>query len=182
MLRKILLIIICIILVCPKVFAQGCALECPEIAKKYKIYMNRIQNERAVIYNALNLCDEQIKKREELICKNNPRYEKKFEELIRESYKIKALKCANACEADILKQKRKVNKIKKEIQSIVNEENKVFKKCLTGEQRTKFVMIKKLERNDLKKAAHKKDYYKSNPKMRRFGNPVEICECACPCD
>lgn len=183
MFRRVILVYLYFIFVNLPVFSYGCSLECPEIAQKYRIYMNRIYHERAVVSNALNLTDEQVKKREELICKNNPLYEKKFEELIRESYKIKALKCAGASECDILKQKRIVNKIQKDIQSIVDGENKVFKKCLTGAQRTKFVMIKKLEKNDLKKASHQKDYYKSNPQMRRFGNPVpNPCDEVCPCN
>ena len=40
-----------------------------------------------------------------------------------------------------------------------------------------YAMIKKLEKNDFKEAAHQKDYYKSNPQMRPFGNPRP---CPCP--
>ena len=176
MLREIFLIIFCIFLTCSEVFAGICSLsnsgiECSQVAKKYKIYMNRIQNERAVVSNAINLTEEQVRKREEMICKNNPLYEKKFEELLKESYKIKALRCACASECEIFQQKRVVNRIKREINSIVDEENRAFKKCLTRNQRAKFSMIKKLERQDIKALSHQKNYYKSNPQMRYFGNP-----------
>lgn len=185
MFRKIVFIGLFLIFACTEVFAgccsgQNCGMECSQVAQKYKIYMNRIQNERAVVSNALNLTDEQIKKREEMICKNNPLYEKKFEEFLRESYKIKALKCACASECEILQQKRIVNKIKKDINCLVNEENKAFKKCLTRDQRAKFSMIKRLERKEIKTASHQKDYYKSNPQMRYFGNPLNS-PCANTC-
>ncbi|MBQ8668883.1 hypothetical protein IJ472_03805 [bacterium] len=49
---------------------------------------------------------------------------------------------------------------------------KQFKKCLTSDQRIKYNMIKKLEKNEYKKSKKKKkDYYKSNPQMMPFGNP-----------
>lgn len=191
MLKNFILIILCVIFCCSSVFAKVCpiqkksceGIECPQVAQKYRIYMNRIQNERAVVSNAINLTDEQVKKREEMICKNNPRYEKKFEELLKESYKLKALNCACAGECEILQQKHIINKVKKDIQAIVDEENKAFKKCLTRDQRAKFSMIKRLERKDLKASSHPKDYYKSNPQMRYFGNPeVNSCQNTCKCD
>ena len=48
---------------------------------------------------------------------------------------------------------------------------KAFKKCLTHNQRIKYNMIKKLEKNEYKKSRKTKNYYKSNPLMTPFGDP-----------
>lgn len=152
-------------------------MDCPQQSIKYTEFIKKVQNERAVVYNALNLTDEQIKVREELFQKNNPCYEKKFEELIKESYKLKALKCANASECDILKQKKVVKGLKKGINNLSRKEDREFRKILSHDQRAKYSMIKKLERKEYKAAAHQKDYYKSNPRLPHFGNPV-VCPCS----
>jgi hypothetical protein len=48
---------------------------------------------------------------------------------------------------------------------------KTFKKCLTNDQKIKYNMIKKLEKEDYKKSKKPKNYYKSNPQMPYFGDP-----------
>ena len=64
-----------------------------------------MQHERATIYNALNLTDEQIQKREELLRENNPIFEQKFDLLLKESFKLRALEEGNAPEREIVCQK-----------------------------------------------------------------------------
>jgi len=139
-------------------------------AKHYKRYVNRIQQSRATVYNALNLTEEQVKTREELLAKNAKVYDEKFEKLFTESSKLKTLKESNAAEKEIQAQKKVVKALKKDINNLVNKENKEFKKCLTREQRAKFNTIKKLERESCQKAAkHRVDYHKKNPQMSVFG-------------
>jgi len=145
--------------------------DCPNSAMDYKRYMNRLQSERQTVYNALNLSDEQIQMHEQMMEEKAPFYEQKFNELVKESYKLKSLECASAPDNEINCQKRLVKKIKDSIEKSLDKDNKAFRKCLTQQQRAKYSMIKKLERDDYKKAAHQKDYYKSNPQMRCFGNP-----------
>lgn len=155
----------------------------PLAAKMYHGYIHKIQRERATVYNALDLSDEQIKLREDILKENSPIYERKFGELTKESYKIKALKEAGASDKEINRQKKVVKNIKKDIDKLLNEENKLYKKSLTREQRSKYAMIKKLERKDYKDACNKKDLYKSNPKMRPFGDPkkhFKPINCPCP--
>ena len=146
-------------------------IEAPQEALLYKKHILRIQKDRALVYNALDLSDEQVKSIEECALQYNPLYEAKFNELIKESYTLKALTVANAESAEIKTQKKVVKNIKKDIDKLFKEEDKSFKKCLTREQRSKYSMIKKLERKDFKDSIHQKDYYKSNPRMRPFGNP-----------
>ena len=146
-----------------------CKKNCPQ---KYQSYVNKIQRERATVYNALNLTDEQIRQREELVKENTPIYEEKFEQLTKESKKLYVLKKANSSNSEISKQKKVVKKIKKDIETLLDKENKEYKKCLTRDQRSKYSIIKKLEKKEYKDASHQKDLYKANPQMRPFGNPT----------
>lgn len=143
----------------------------PQEALRYKKYVKQLQEERAVIYNALNLSDEQIQKREELIKQNASFYEEKFQSLMKESFKLRALKSANVAEPEIIRQRRIVNNIKAEISKMLEDEDKCFKKSLNRQQRSKYSLINKLEQNDFRRQKHQKDYYKSNPQMVPFGNP-----------
>lgn len=144
----------------------------PQEALRYKKYVKQLQEERAVIYNALNLSDEQIQKREELIKQNASFYEEKFQSLMKESFKLRALKSANVAEPEIIRQRRIVNNIKAEISKMLEDEDKCFKKSLNRQQRSKYSLINKLEQNDFRRQKHQKDYYKSNPQMVPFGNPT----------
>lgn len=146
-------------------------------AKRYQDYVRKIQNERATVYNALNLSDEQIKMREDILKENSHLYDKKFDELSKESFKLDALKNAGASSQEISRQKKVIDGINKDIENLLNQENKLYKKCLTREQRSKYSMIKKLEKNEYKQTSHQKDYYKSNPKMVPFGNPTKDLPC-----
>ena len=143
----------------------------PQEAAKYKKYIKHVEQERATVYNALNLTDEQIQIRENLIKENAPLYEQKFDSLIKESFKLKALRCANVSERELAKQRRVIKKIRNSIDDMLEKENKCFEKSLTRQQRSKYSMIKRLERLDYKRDAKRKDYYKSNPQMVPFGNP-----------
>ena len=142
--------------------------------KNFENYIRRIQRQRATLYNALDLSDEQIKTNEDMIKENAPKYEKLFEELNKETLKLKALKEANSSEKEILAQKKTVKNIQKNIETLLNSENKNLKKTLTHEQCSKYSIIRKLSRNDYKKSLHPKNLYKSNPKMTPFGNPKKI--------
>jgi len=145
-------------------------------AIKFRKYVNKVRNNRATVYNALNLSDEQIKVHEKLIEGDAYLFDEKFDKLIKESYKVKALKKANALDKDINAQKKVVQQLKDDINDLLEQEEKEFKKCLTRQQRSKYAMIKKLERKSYKESQHEKDYYKNNPQMRPFGNP-KPCSC-----
>lgn len=180
MLKKILLVGLLIYLTAGISFAK-CSRKTEIVnaqeAMRYKKFVEYVQQERAVIYNALNLTEEQVQFREFLLLQNNPLYKEKLNEFVKQSYKLQALKKIDACEFEIFKQKRVVQKIRNEIEKLLNEENKCFKKVLNHEQNSKYSMIRKLERRDFRRALHQKDYYKSNPEMRPFGDPCQFC---CP--
>ena len=83
-------------------------IEAPQDALMYKQHMLRLQRERAVVYNALDLTDEQIKTKEDCMALNAQVYETKFNELIKESYTLKALTLANLDSSEINQQKKTV--------------------------------------------------------------------------
>ncbi len=150
-----------------EVFANCCA----EDALKFKQYIMEIQSERAVVYNALNLSDEQIEYKEYLRSETSDILCMLLNKLIQEDIRLQALKSSNAPYFEVLAQKKVVRKIKKDIKKIVDCENKKFRKCLNHNQRSKLSMIKHLEYHDYKKQSHMKDYKKSNPQIKVFGNP-----------
>ena len=80
----------------------------PMEARRYQGYIHHVQRDRATVYNALNLTDEQIKLREDMVRENTPIYNKKFGQLTKESYKVKALKAAGASDKEIARQKKVV--------------------------------------------------------------------------
>lgn len=115
--KKFLLICLGLLLVGTNVaFAESCPIKKTNVLVKrvqlskggftLQKYMKTIQQERATVYNALNLTDEQIKLRENMINENSSLYDAKFNELIKESYKVKALKQAGATDREIANQKK----------------------------------------------------------------------------
>lgn len=181
--KNLLLILVCLCFMVPSTMAQCSCSKSSTITKSnkstnypkdsanYKKYIKHIQQDRATVYNALNLSDEQIQKREDLMNENNPIYEQKFDCLMKESFKLQAIENAGAPEKEITSQKKVISSIKKDIENTLKKENKTFRRCLNGQQKAKYSMIKKLERRDYKRDLKQKDYYKSNPQMRPFGNP-----------
>lgn len=128
-------------------------------------------NNRATMYNALNLTNEQTKKREEILNKNAKILEEKYEKLKKESCKLLALKKGHVCISEISEQKKIIKNIEKDITKLLSEEDKEFKKCLTREQKSKYKTIQKLQKHDTKKEISREKLYKSNPQMTEFGNP-----------
>ncbi len=170
--KKILIFIsLCLFFTGTEVCARCHKQEC-----KPPRFIRRIEYNRSTVYNALNLSDEQISVREEMLKENTPLFEEKYKCLLNENCRLKALKEGCAEPYEILKQKRIVKCIENDILKLQEKENKEFEKCLTRDQRSKHKMIKKLEHDDAKKECRKRNLYKDNPQMRAFGNP-ETCSC-----
>jgi Spy/CpxP family protein refolding chaperone len=145
-----------------KVFATDCNTQTSHVCVG-----NTIKKE--TMFNALNLTEEQAKKYEEITEDNSSFYAQKCLELKKANHKLKALTSANAPTSEQKSQQKIIKNINKEIKNFQQKEDKLFKKYLTSKQKSKYTMIKKLERNDYKKASQQKDYYKSNPELQKFG-------------
>ena len=94
--------------------------------------------------------------------------DEKFDALSEANIELKLLKAKNVSCDEINAQEKTINSLKKDINDLIAQENKEFKKILDRDQRAKLRMIQKLQRKAIKECAKKKDYYKKNPKMRQF--------------
>jgi formyltetrahydrofolate synthetase len=140
----------------------------------YKKYILNSQKKYLITENVLNLSENQRKNFEQIYTENTKLYENKLENLVNESYKIKALKTSKASQIDVLKEMKKYYLTKKSIEKISKNEYKNLKKILTREQKSEFSMIKKLERKDYKNSLRIKDYYKNNPHLEHFGSKENL--------
>lgn len=167
--KKLFLLIILGLISCASAFA----VENSDDLTFCKNYTDQIKKERAAISNALQLSDEQSKRRYELTKKTNKELDEKLYNLNQELLKLNVLK-SNSNDSDAIKvQQKNVDTLKKDINSLVEKENKEFKKILDHEQRSKLRLIQKLQRKEVKSSKHKKDYYKHNPKMRKFAPHIQ---------
>lgn len=183
--RNLLIILFCCILTTTSAFAKcNCKPTCNCVSKKvvndemkfYKNYAESVKKERAAVLNALQLTEEQAQCRNELMYENTIRLQENYKKLYKETKKLNTLKAQKATLKEINSQEKIVNCIKKDTKTIINKENKQFKKILDREQRAKLRMIQKLQRKTIKDSGNQKDYYKSNPKMRTFGQKTN-CHC-----
>jgi Spy/CpxP family protein refolding chaperone len=140
----------------------------------YKNYILNSQKSYSIITNVLNLSENQRKNFEQIYTENTKLYENNLENLLNESYKIKALKTSKANKIEVLKEMKNYYSVKNSIEKISKKEYKNLKKVLTREQKSEFSMIKKLERKEYKNSLKTKDYYKNNPRLEHFGNKENL--------
>lgn len=142
----------------------------------YKNYAEQVKKERATVFNALLLSDEQIESKNKLSKEFSPLLEEKYKQLSMQIKKLNELKTQKASKKIINSQEKLVNSLKKDLQNIIDNENKQIKKILDKEQKAKLKMIQKLQKKSIKDLDKQKNYYKSNPKMRPFAYPHK-CNC-----
>ena len=147
----------------------------PEWVMYFQNYVVNRQANESVIFNALNLSDEQRVEFLKIINRDDVYYKNIFDELLKESYKLQSLHEAGAGYGEIVSQKNILKSYGREIKKIARQENRDLKHILTRSQRAKYSMIKKLERHDLKTDLHAPDYFKKNPQMHSFGDPKLDC-------
>ena len=127
--------------------------------EKYYEYLSAIINDKAIIFNALNLSPTQRQKYEQITNKYSPLYEKNLKEILFEN-------------SQSYPNKNTLKKLEKEILKLSYNENSELKSILDRTQCAKYRQIKHLKRHDIKKEKHPKNYYKSNPQMPLFGDRI----------
>lgn len=138
--------------------------------------VEKIKIERNTIYNALNLTPKQICKKEAIEKKRYEALEPELKKLCLSRKKLK--NCTNAKQTDssaVKAAQKEVNAARKAIKNISNRYDRDFKKILTSEQRSKYNMIRKLKRAELKKVNNKSN---RKPALKPFGVPVSQPEYA----
>lgn len=181
--KALLLISAGMLLSCPIVFAQN--LETPEtditsaittVKGDYSLQLiNKIKMERNTIYNALNLTFEQIKQKDAIEEKRYSELEptlRKYCLCHKKLNDIKKSKTTN--ENEIKAVQKEIDSLKKDIKDISNKYDKNFKKILTGEQKSKYDMVRKLKRAEIKN--NNKSVNNKKTTLKPFGVPVSQAE------
>lgn len=137
--------------------------------------VEKIKAERNTIYNALNLTPEQICKKDNIEKKRYAALEPELKNLCLSRKKLNDLKKEKCTDSKVYNAaQNEVNAARKEIKTISNKYDREFKKILTSEQKSKYNMIRKLKRADLKKLDQKNNTHKAS--LRPFGVPVSQAE------
>ena len=145
--------------------------------------MTSMYNERATLYNVLNLSNDQQKCKDIIDKKRYEELGKQFQEYEKEKYVLDKMCNHNASEAAVKKQEKVVKNIEKEMQKIGKKYDKEFKSVLNSEQKSKYNTIRKMERKEVKYCMKNKAFYKRDPKLRPFGEKMyygEQNEVLCP--
>lgn len=181
--RGLILLGLCAILTSHAAFAdypEGCN---DEASKQYEVgtaqdynysyqLLIRIKKQREILYNALNLTQQQVKCKNEIDKKRYAELKPALEKLCLESKNLKDLKARCASKKTIKKQEKELNKARKNIQEISAKYDKEFDKILTRNQRNKYSMIRKLKKDDLKKYRKIQEKGRKPSDLRPFGEKI----------
>ena len=136
--------------------------------------IEKIKTERNSIYNALNLTPEQINQKNDLEGKRYQELQPKLRQFCLERKKLKDIQAQKSDENTVKMAQNNLNKTKSEIKKISSKYDRDFKKILTSEQKSKYNMIVKLKRADIRELEHKQ----KETALRPFGVPVTQAEYA----
>ncbi len=145
--------------------------------------MTSMYNERATLYNVLNLSNDQQKCKDVIDKKRYEELGKQFQEYEKEKYVLDNMCKHDASENALKKQEKVVKNIEKEMQKTSNKYDKEFKTILNSEQKSKYNTIRKMEKKEVKYCMKNKAFYKRDPKLRPFGEKMyygEQNEVLCP--
>ena len=177
---KLLTLILCIIMLNSsvlaqenKVFAENQKPNCG-CSKQTKCIdlMTSMYNERATLYNVLNLSNDQQKCKDVI---DKKRYEElgvQFRQYEQEKYVLDNMCKHNASEQAIKKQEKVVKNIEKCMKEIGEKYDKEFKSILNSEQKAKYNSVRKMEKKEIKYCLKNKAFYKRDPKLRPFGEKM----------
>lgn len=177
---KLLTLILCIIMLNSsvlakenKVFAENQKPDCG-CRKQTKCIdlMTSMYNERATLYNVLNLSNDQQKCKDVI---DKKRYEElgvQFRQYEQEKYVLDNMCKHNASEQAIKKQEKVVKNIEKCMKEIGEKYDKEFKSILNSEQKAKYNSVRKMEKKEIKYCLKNKAFYKRDPKLRPFGEKM----------
>lgn len=145
--------------------------------------MTSMYNERATLYNVLNLSNDQQKCKDVIDKKRYEELGKQFQEYEKEKYVLDKMCNHNASEGAIKKQEKVVKNIEKNMEAIGKKYDKEFKTILNSEQKSKYNTVRKMEKKEVKYCMKNKAFYKRDPKLRPFGEKMyygEQNEVLCP--
>ncbi len=178
---KLLTLILCFIMLNSSVLAQENKVfaenqkpdcNCTKTQTKCIDLMTSMYNERATLYNVLNLSNDQQKCKDVI---DKKRYEElgvQFRQYEQEKYVLDNMCKHNASEQAIKKQEKVVKNIEKCMKKIGEKYDKEFKSILNSEQKAKYNSVRKMEKKEIKYCLKNKAFYKRDPKLRPFGEKM----------
>ena len=153
------------------IFAENQRTECG-CSKNTKCLelMKSTYNERATLYNVLNLSNDQQKCKDVIDKKRYDALAQIFKQYEQEKYVLSKM-CAHSgvSESAIKKQQKVVKNIEKCMKKTGEKYDKEFKSILNSEQKSKYNSIRKMEKKEIKYCLKNKAFYKRDPKLRPFG-------------
>ena len=177
---KLLTLILCIIMLNSsvlaqenKVFAENQKPNCG-CSKQTKCIdlMTSMYNERATLYNVLNLSNNQQKCKDVIDKKRYEELGAQFRQYEQEKYVLDNMCKHNASEQAIKKQEKVVKNIEKCMKKIGEKYDKEFKSILNSEQKAKYNSVRKMKKKEIKYCLKNKAFYKRDPKLRPFGEKM----------
>ena len=163
---KKLLLILSLILIGNISFAN-CANQISE--NKCIDLMTTMYNNRATLYNVLNLSQDQKKCKDVIDAKRYEELDEQFKKFEQEKYVLSKMNEHHVSKQTIQKQKKVVNDIEKCMQKTNKKYDKEFKTVLNSEQKSKLNMIRRMEKKEIKHCQKNKTFYKKDPNLRPFG-------------
>lgn len=142
--------------------------------------MTTMYNERATLYNVLNLSYDQQKCKDVIETKRYHELGEQFQKYEQEKYVLTRMNEHKASRQAINKQEKVVKNLEHCMQSINNKYDKEFKTILNSEQKSKLKTIRKMEKQTIKYCKKNKAFYKPDPNLRPFGEKTLDTERLCP--
>ena len=134
--------------------------------------MTSMYNERATLYNVLNLSNDQQKCKDVIDKKRYEELGEQFKLYEQEKFVLANMCKHNASEEAIKKKKKEVKDIEKEKKKIEKKYDKEFKSILSSEQKAKYNTVRKMEKKEIKYCMKNKAFYKRDPKLRPLGEKM----------
>ena len=151
------------------------------IHQKCKQLVQRMYEDRAATYNVLNLTPQQKKCKDDIEKRRYLEIDAKINVLEQELYVLEKLQCNPEVNKSAIKEQNKIIKnIKKDIDKIMTKYDKEFKCMLSGQQKSKYNLIQKMKRNDIKRCEKNKSLFKQDENLQPFGVPYVYDDNICP--
>lgn len=134
--------------------------------------LTSMYNERATLYNVLNLSSDQQKCKDVIDKKRYDELGTQFRQLEQEKYVLSSMCEHQASPQAIKKQEAVVKNIEKNMKKTGDKYDKEFKSVLNSEQRSKLRSIRKMQKKEIRYCQHNKAFYKKDPNLRTFGEKM----------
>lgn len=144
------------------VYAEGEKTKCLDL-------MTSMYNERATLYNVLNLSADQQKCKDVIDAQRYDELKIQFQKYEQEKYVLARLNEHEVSKSSLKQQEKVVKDIEKCMQKITEKYDKEFKSILNSEQKAKLKTIRKMEKSTIKHCQKNKAFYKKDPNLRPFG-------------